>query len=235
MKHYHLINAMELKQLSQQLLDNLQLWNFEYSLNPIALELNTVGKKEVLQSSKHIIDDSYQPLALLTDGFVSLLNYSLFNEDEPFFTSVSEELISHLINQLLKTQASRLIESYSIPNWIYPGTSCLKLTLKCGHYEQSCFLNPNWVHQRLPLNKNSRSKLTSLEEVLKEEFIVLNSDLLPVPIPLNQLLDIQVGDVLLTDHKQNTPIQLKHEAKTFALAELGKNLESKSLVIKEFI
>lgn len=236
MKPYRLINSFELTQLSNQFKNTMKEWNQEYSLHPINLELSLPDKEEAVHSIWSVTDDSFQPIALLNHTIHKLMNYSLFGEQSHAFNSVSEELFLLLLNQLLSCDDCSLKKGYQeTPHWIYPGSTCLVLRINCGDLELTILLNPEWVYQALPAAKKIMQPLRALEEVVVHESLRLEATLNPVAIQVKQLMELQVGDVLVTDHELYRPLSLIRQQQEFAQVELGQALNNKSILIKEFV
>ena len=233
MKAYRLINAFELNQLREEFKQTITEWNDQYSYLPLSIELKLPSKE---YNTDHLLElyQTNSAIAFIKDSYHELINHSLFGEHHSCFNEVSEELFLRLLQQLLKTETSNLKhENQNKPSWIYPGSTCLILELKCKTYQVSLILNPEWVYQYLALNKNSNQKLCSLDRALSNEQISLSIVLIPLRLTMNELMNLQIGDVISSDHPITKQVNLQHQEQLLAYAELGQSSNHKSIILKE--
>lgn len=256
MKPYRLVNSTELQQISQHCTAVLDEWNKYYSLNPISLSVSlpakdgliTLSHSECSEGSPSIGAVSYDRRSLTTFGMVgeplllmegchsTLMNHCLFGEDQPCFNSSSEALLLVLLNQLLSTEHTTLQANIATAqDWIYPGSTCLLLTLTCVSYQINLLLHPDWVYRFLPGIKTTANRLCSLNEVVAAEEVTLELTLIPMNLPLHQLMNMQIGDVLVSDHAIHSPVALAHQKQALAQTELGQFCHYKSIQLKEFL
>lgn len=230
MKPFRLINAHELETIRQQFTQIINDWNATYSLYPLTLSLESLPKNYVLLDGV-MIYSALTPLALLDKAYVKSLNHCLFGEDAPCYDSTSEALLLILSDQLFKKQSCTLKEA-PIPNWSYPGSTGLILTLKTQTHQITLTLNPDWVYEQLPKNKALKTALSPIDETLGEEKITLSVDLNPINLPVNQLTSLQVGDVIVLSHPLSTPIRVTKNKQMIAQAELGLSSNQKSILLR---
>jgi hypothetical protein len=236
MKPYRLINSFELNQFQERFAHALERWNEQYSFYPLSLHVSLLDKDSKITQKSFIESGAYHPIARIDEDYHSLLNYVLFGEDEPSFNATSDELILVLLTQLLSSAPCSFNDQINdSSSWIYPGSTCLLVVFSCEQQQVHCFLNPDWVYHLLAADKRKSLKAVHpLDEALAEESLALNLELNAMKIPFKQLIDLQVGDVLLTDHKINQALPLMQEQRRIASAELGHISEHKSLLLKEF-
>ncbi|KTD35295.1 Surface presentation of antigens (SPOA) [Legionella moravica] len=231
-KPFRLINSFELQELSRQLLGVINDWNTRYSLNPVTMELH-LPPKECSPFEGYLIQDNASTLACIDVHYLSTLNQALFGKDSPCFNSVSEELFSVLIQQILKVDACTVdTKTCSVNKWFYRGSTSLLLRLTCNANQFTLVLHPDWVYQILPKWNSRSTKPIALEEALSDQQIKFTLELDPITLPLHQLMSLSSGDVIATDHPTCTPVSLTHNHQLIARAELGKSAEYKSISLK---
>jgi hypothetical protein len=236
MRPYRFINTFELNQINKRFQQIIEHWNNDFSLHPIHLAVRLPSLYEAENIRWSISNSLFQPLAVSNTKIHELLNYCLFGELNSYFDQLSDELFLSLMSQLLNSD-SCFYERLDQVNydWIYQGSPCLLVQLNCQSHQLALLLNPSWVHKNLLPLSTKQPTTYVLEELLGKKLLTMRAELNPMKIPFNQLVDLQIGDVLLTDHGINQPIRLLQKEKPFASADLGQMLENKSLFIKEFI
>ena len=75
----------------------------------------------------------------------------------------------------------------------------------------------------------------SLESGLAENELELELQLMPMNLPINQLLELVIGDVIISDHQGASLIKIGQGKAGFASAELGQQRTFKSIILKEFL
>lgn len=230
-KPFRLINSVELKMLEQHFSLLLLDWNKQYSLMPLTLKRVLPAKEYCSPQLKCVVD--HDPLALIDEHYLTLVNQALFGENSSCFNPASQELFCTLLNQFFKVNQCSIHHcSNEIPDWFYPGSTCLLLIISCNNTDFTLVLNPTWVYQNLPQKKRQGKMAHTFDEALSEQKINLNLELTPFSLPLQQLINLEVGDVLVTDHPITTSVRLMHKEKLLAQAELGQSLPCKSIVLK---
>ncbi|KTD51323.1 FliM/FliN family flagellar motor C-terminal domain-containing protein [Legionella quateirensis] len=231
-KPFRLINSFELQELSRQCLRELQNWNTLYTLHPVTMELH-VPTKEYSPNEGYSIKENDSTLACIDTHYLNVLNQALFGKDNPCFNSVSQELFSVLIHQLLKVNQCTIdSETSSTQDWFYRGSTSLLLRLACCTFQFTIILHPNWVYQNLPQRNSQRTQPVSLEEALANQTLALNLELHPLTLPLHQLITLSVGDVIATDHPISAPMSLTQNHQLVARADLGQSNHFKSIILK---
>ena len=237
MKPYRLINSVELKLIQERLAQSLSAWNEQYSLHPLSLQVSIPDKDAQITQSGLISSGLYQTIACVEENDYSLMNYALFGEQDSCFNATSEALFLNLLTQLLHCAPCSISpKKREAVDWLYPGTTCLLITFHCDQKTLSCFLNPEWVYHLLNADKRkSHQPLHTLDEALAEQKLDLTVELDSITIPFKELMVLQIGDVLVTDHKLTQPLALIHEQKQLASSELGQLSNYKSVLLKEFV
>ncbi len=232
-KPYRLINSFEMDQLNRHFSQVIQSWSHEYARTPLMMNLEAPADNYSINNGFHILAEQ-TPLAIIEEHYIGLFNQILFGENKPGFNSVSQELMLILLNQLFKVEHCFIEEGVvqPSPNWFYRGSTCLILTLSINQNNIAIILNPDWVYQCLSPNKTVKNNLCSLDEALAEQTLTLNLELLPLNISVKQLLNIQPGDVIVSDHPITTPLSLTRNNQVLAQAELGQSSHYKSILLK---
>lgn len=232
MKPYRLINAKERNDLLVLFRERLKPWCDTYCYLPITLELNPVSKTHVDSEQLSILNNQDNLLAL-EKNYISFLNLALFGRNSISFNSTSESLFLTLVNTLFGIETSILTRTKApLADWIYAGSTCLLIQLECQGEMLNLYVNPHWVYQQLPSLQSGKSTLTPLHEALHQETLTLHLELKPLTLPIKQLLHLQIGDVLSSDHYFSEPLNLMHQNHCVAQADLGQSNHYKSIILK---
>lgn len=232
MKPYRLINTIELQTLQQHFSQIINDWNEAYCISPLHLNLSLVPKNYNLDEA-YLIHDIDQDLGLITGDYLWIMNQALFANSHPSFHETSQELLLQLLSRLFQTNDCGLqYHKSQKPDWFYPGSTCLLATLSCDHDHFTLLMNPEWVYQQLPQVQNIKCPLNSLDEALAEQTVRFNLELEPSNLSVKNLANIQVGDILSTNHSLATPLRLMHGNELCSFAELGQSAQHKSIVLK---
>ena len=237
MKPYRLINSVELSQIQTRFTQSLAVWNEQYSLYPLSLKVSIPDKDDQSTPNTLISSGSYQPIMRMTEAHYNLFNHALFGVPDADFNATSDELMLELFTQLLHSASCDFTtQNNEDSDWLYPGSTCLLLTFSCEPLSLRCLLNPEWVYHLLSADKRkSPQALHTLDEALAEQQLTLSLELDSFNIPFKQLMDLQLGDVLVTDHKLTQPLTLNYGQKQLATTELGQLSDHKSVLLKEFV
>lgn len=231
-KPFRLISSSEMTELNRHFLQVINDWNQEYAMTPLFISLEAPPSDYVVPDGFAINSDDNQ-LAVVDKDYLDVFNHILFGENHSCFSAISRELLFILLNRLLKTEECSIAETKPLaPNWFYRGSTCLLLTLSANHNTVKIILSPDWVYQQLSPYQTIKQELCSLDDALGEEIVNLEVTLLPVNLPIEQLLAIQVGDVLVTDHLISDSLNITHNAQVLAQADLGQSIQHKSILLK---
>lgn len=235
MKPYRLINTLELQELKTYIDKVLMQWNAAYSIAPLCAG-NLEGCQETPAcADASLVQQDDQVLALIDGNYTKTIIHAVFGEDKPCFNPIAQELFLLLMKQLFETDnCSIKTELFNKKNWLYPGSTCLKLTLNC--FEESCIviLNPDWVYQQLPREKINTCTISNLDEALEAAAIPLQVELMPMQLSLEQLLKLQTGDIIACDHPISQALRLTENRKPIAQVHLGQTSDFKSIQLKRF-
>lgn len=228
MQPYRLINSFEMTEVNQHVTRVIQQWNNQFALTPLAISL-AVAPKEYLISNALNIHINNSSLAMIPEHYLTLFNQVLFGEDNFCFNSASQELILILLHNLFKIELCQINKTTDTKaHWFYKGSPCLLLTLSTHENNITLVINPDWVYQTLSPNKRLKDNLDSLDEALAEHVLTAHLELTPLSLPIKQLLNIQIGDVITTDHPIATPLRLTQNQQLLAQADLGQSSHHKS-------
>lgn len=231
MKPYRLINPFELKTLTARCQKVLSDWNATYGFYPLSITMTLLPKAFSLEDKLMISSDS-KPLALIDSNYLSTFNFILFGSQASCFNASSEALADLLFHPLFKVQSCS-IQKEAVPDWCYEGSTSLLLNLEAQGNKISLVLNPDWVYQQLPAAKNKEKPLiTQIETAIEDESVSLNVELNPISLAVNELMDLQVGDVISLEHPLNTPLRLTERQTLIAHGELGLTNHHKSILLK---
>lgn len=230
MKPYRLINTLELETLTQHFTKVIDLWNSTYSLYPLTLSLSLPPKNYVILD-KVMVYSALTPLALVDTQYIKPMNQLLFGEDAPCYSPTSEALFLVLLEQLFKKQPCCLRQS-PLPNWCYPGSTCLILTLKAHTQQITLVLSPDWVYEQLPKSDALKTVLSPIDETLGREKVTFNIELNPINLPVSQLVSLQVGDVIELSHLLTAYVHVTKNKQVIAQGELGLSSNQKSIQLR---
>lgn len=235
MKPYRLINSSELKKLAEHISALVSQWNHEYCLHDFEVQLSKPNAEN--ESALVLIqDDLEQPLALLEATYLEAVQHALFGAQDPSLDEVSTLIFSRLMETLFNAQHSLIAHhNEEAHKWLYPGTTALMLQLQSQERTVSILLHPDWVYKELPLQKSHANTLCSLDDALAKESVTLDLQLSPMTLPMGQLLQLQIGDVIKSDHPITSPFHLMQEQERVALAQLGQAASHKSIILKESV
>ncbi len=231
-KPYRLINGTELSYLQQAFACKLQHWNDVHALFPLSCQLRRNPK--LLRSTQfhHVTNDANCSFALLDKSCLSFIKYSLFDDPSACFDAVTETLFMALLSQLLGTRVQMLGQgpTYICEDWFYTGAPTLALALTCVNETITIYLHPQWVSDALPSNYRSKKSPATLHEALATQRLQLHVGLNPLPLKLADIIRLQVGDVIKTDHPITDPLKLTHQQQTICNVDIGKSNTTKSIL-----
>lgn len=230
MRPYRLINFSELQFLQQRMQQIVQLWCTQYSITNVDCEL-------LIPNIEHVcggwaINFQDEIVALTTPNSIDFITTILFGENERCLHAVSEELFLLLMHNLLDLENLSLDNTLETEaNWFYRGSTSLQLILSNQQNSLTIVLSPQHIYQFLSLNR-SLSVIESIDNALDKQVLTLDIELMPLSLSINELLNLQAGDVLASDHSLTTPLQLIHDEQLIAQCELGTTAEHKTLLLK---
>jgi len=231
-KPYRLINSLEMAGLNHHFNQVLQEWSEEYAQKSLTMTLSAPPEQYKLPKACPIFAEG-ELLALIDDDYLNRINNLLFGENHSCFNATSSELLLLLIQRLFKVDHCLLEPGHQpSPHWIYKGSTCLLLHLGSAQVHLSLIINPDWIYQNLTPICLGKNHLDSLDEALTKEVLNLNLESIPLSLPINQLINMQIGDVITTDHPLTTPLRLMQNEQLIAQVDLGQSSPYKSIMIK---
>ena len=232
-RSYRLINRSELQELRACLSKNLAEWNQRYALFPLVLEL--ISKPQApCENSSMVWGDAQQGVALISQKSTAIMTRCLFGDESDCFSTISNELFIELLEQLLEISNLKPRPEDGHKEWFYTGAPTLKITLKGTHESLDIYLHPEWALSRLPVVRYSnKSAIKPIQDALDPESISLNVTFLPFSLSLDDLMCLQVGDVIKTDHLLTNPLVLQLNSQKMAQVDIGENNHQKSIQIRK--
>lgn len=235
-KPFRLVNDHEVGQLQQIINEHLHLWNEQYALFPLSVQVKKPDKPRLDGAAGWRFSAEQAVCALVLQNDLSALNDCLFGDVSFCFTAISETLLLTLFQQLLANPALQqqpLTDSYD--DWFYTGSPVLSLILTSQCYSLLAYLSPKWVMQALNTPKQHQKPLTTLHNALANTTLDCQVTLPVIPLRLRDLLDLQPGDVLKTEHPLTKPLTLKHQQHVISEVELGTHHDHKSIQLVSFV
>ena len=233
-KPFRLINCQELERLQQRFTNSLLLWNKQHALFSLSCHLSCNQRTELLTNEYVRFTEQEKPVALLAQQDWSAIKNCLFGDVSACFNAVSETLFITLLNQLLSTQSLQQHSGHEIhfDEWFYSGAPSLTMTLSGVHQSMTLYLHPQWVLTALgPHEIIQPPMIGDLQSALEPQLLHWQVELNPVSLPLEEILRLQVGDVIRTDHPLTTPLLLKNNQQTVCHVDIGKINHYKSIQI----
>lgn len=229
-KPYRIINAHELNTLTTKYANLIENWSTTYSLHPLTASLSLPPKAYSTHNMLTVYSDN-TAVALIDKHYIAAINHILFSEDQACFNAASEELLLILLSELFNKQPIIIKES-TTPNWFYPGSTSLILTLNSVQTQIKLVLNPEWIYEQLPQNTAEKKALNSLDEALGKQALTIKVELNPINLSVKQLTTMRVGDVISLDHPLTSPLKITQNKHLLAEAELGLSSHHKSILLK---
>ncbi len=221
-KPFRLINGSELNYLHQRFAENLQIWNENYALHPLSCTLNQNHNGNDVINPLWLITDANNPLAICNKKDYALIKQSVFGNSSDCFDTVSETLLISLLNRLFGTESMQWHTAPNMDEYCYTGSPGLTLTLECETLSTALYLHPQWVVNALPQQRVAAKPVSSLDEALAPQILPLHVELSPISLQLSNLIHLQVGDIIKTDHPITIPLLLKHDKETICNVDIGE-------------
>ncbi len=204
-KPYRLINQLELTKLQKKLELALENWNNTHAMLPLTCRLG-LGPTTL---------DPHRANTQTTR--LSLIKHSLFGDQSSCFDAHAEELLAELLTQWFGSQSPEPQK-----DWFYIGTPSLTLTLLCAEHHAIFYLNPQWVLNNLPSEETVKKPVATLHHALAKQHIDLTVELTPLALKLADLVRLNVGDLITTDHALTKPAYLSHHQQHVCDVEMGE-------------
>ena len=230
-KPYRLISDAELCGIQTAFEMRLAAWNDTHALFPLkcTLHRSDLSEPRPLGSVTEITDENGPAALLIEDDYITL-KHAVFGDASDCFNPVSETLLLTLLTQLLGKQSIHLesgVQNPTMNDWHYLGSPSLTLTLS----HMTLYLHPQWVLSALPPCPLTLGPITRLNDALRSISLDLQIELNPIPLHLKDMMGLQVGDVIKTEHRITTPVVLSHQQHTVCHASIGETESYKSIQI----
>lgn len=236
LKTWRLINTRELATIQHILNQALESWNEQYALFALSCKVATWEKPVIAETSRVFINEEGKTLAMACSADWSALRYCLFGEECDDFDPVCEQLLLKLFMHITGSQAlTRHINDHNeaqlAEEWFYKGSPALAARFYCGEKYFCICLHPQWVLSMLPRQPVLHKPLSDLKQALASQYLPCQIELLPLTLPLQSVMRLQVGDVIKSDHALLAPLLLKHNQHTLCTVNPGTKLPHKSIQI----
>ena len=176
-----------------------------------------------------------QPAVLADKHELSTLNLCLFGDTSSLFDSTSESLILHLVSQLLGINHLQYscLSSSSInkAEWFYHGAPCVAIVLSIGDNNLHFYMHPQRVLESLQSPTYQPKPKAELQDALSSHRVHCQVELDAFSLQVKDTLNLQVGDVIQTDHLLCASLFLKHQQQTICQVEPGRIQQHKSIQI----
>ncbi|WHN66105.1 FliM/FliN family flagellar motor C-terminal domain-containing protein [Cysteiniphilum sp. QT6929] len=140
-----------------------------------------------------------------------------------FCEHVADDLYQVIFNNNQKSNSNDMTSANP------PLDDCLQLTIKArtcfGHFSFSIYLSSVHFYALLPLSTAANSALTKLTHAMTDCEITIDATLDPIHMTLKQIKNLDIGDVIATEHHFDSPVTLKinstNELKAKLIADNG--------------
>lgn len=233
-KPYRLLSAGELTPLTEQFEKTVRQWQENAACKALTMQLESAFAnqeiKKPLPEDCLVVLQENTPVALLPKQAIRSFQQQLFDDDSPCFLSSSQKLFQAFLCDLLQIE-TLLITAADLPwsDWIYAGSPALLFSLSSKEEAIHLYLHPHWVLAQLPRAKPLSKSLQKLDEAIAPQELNLEVRFKPFSLPLNKLLQLQIGDVIKTDHQLEEPLNLQHQQDVLSLVQIGQQHSFKSI------
>lgn len=222
MRPFRLIAQTELNKLQQRFDGRIEIWNEHYAIHPLSCKLDKNVNLHDDIDTLWLIADANGPIALCEKQDLHLIQQSALNTQSPSFHAISENLLLSLLNQLFDTESLQWQITTHRDEYDYTGSPSLRLTLECKPFSTTLYLHPLWVLNALPKAVTASKPMCSVDEALSTHPLALSVELSPITLPLFNLMQLRVGDVIKTDHPMTKPLLLKNGETTISNVDIGE-------------
>lgn len=230
---YRLITNNELHTLEKTFQQQIRVWNDKHALLPLSVSLNRQpNHQDLLTTEAFVFSNDTGPVAFMTDDDCFLMKRVLTGNMANCFNAMAHILFMDLLAVLLQAH-SKMLAYPTVSDWFYAGSPSLALTLNQEDTTITLHLHPSWVLSSLPTRVQHIPKTVTLSHALSTQAIFLQVQLNPTPLQLGDLLRLQKGDVIKTDHAITTPLNVMHQQTLVCQGELGQTNTYKSIHITE--
>lgn len=227
MKPFRLISDTELNCLRERLAVSLQAWNTQYALYPLSCTLKPAIKPDTIYP---ILSD-IEPLVLPHQDDWSVLQYALLGVDDDCFNNIAETLGLTCLQVLLGTETLHHQTETQCDAWFYTGSPALTLILSCEQRTMMFTLHPQWVSNALPYRESIQAPMSTLQQALVPQTFVFNVMLDPLALTLQDILQLQIGDVIKTETHISLPLRLQQNQQILAHVNLGEIQQTSAIQI----
>lgn len=237
-KPYRLINDHELTQFQRQFTKIMDTWNQCHALFALSCKVEKTPPSENLSARFLYTSDQNQSIALLKQPDLSAISHSLFGEISDCFNTISHKYFMTLLEQLFDVkslQKQPINGLHDMNEWHYPGATSLTMTLRGGNHLITIYIHPQWVLNHLPPREKIQQPLGDLEKALASESMHWQVELNTITLPLDDLLQLTIGDVIKTDHAITMPLHLKQQQQTLCHVDIGQANSYKSIQLTSLL
>jgi hypothetical protein len=203
-KPFRFINASEMKKFHKKITSLLQAWNEKFTIEDLkcSLSLESVpNSQKFCTQSLLLLSNLHRSFALIEKEYQKTIQHCLFGQNDACFTAVSDYVFLELLNSLFgKTNLVLKPNTSSIKEWIYTGSPTLICTFNNANTKFSVCLHPAWLIEQIP-SVPKKLDLDKLEKAIAEQSVPLGVELKPIYLSLQDIKQIQIGDVVTTHHK----------------------------------
>lgn len=230
-KPYRLINADEVQTLQRRFNTAIVHWNETYSTKCIQVQLTPTTANPIKEDEElFLLHHHNQSIALLENHYVSFITSALFDEQSISFNDAGHAVFMILIDDLFSLESVQKISNTTcINDWFYPGSPGLTLTLTHNQHRLNLYLDPDWIINQLPKPQKSMQALSPLKQALSAQVIHLDVQFESLYLSISQLLTLQIGDLIQTDHVLSAPLHLNHQQHSLFQVNAGQVQENKSI------
>lgn len=232
MKPFRMLTSMEEKQLDQHIRETFNQWLQQYAL----MEADVYQSKDInYPLTQALVNKSQQALIVLSKNWLQFWTELLFDCDADVFYPTTKNIVLSYFNDLAGESLLMDEAYYSGDLWQYFGTPAQSFCFKSKNSETMMVLSPDVVLKRLGTSKTSAKPLTPITECIDEKSLSFDVECSLGHITLQDIRQLQAGDVLVSDIPVGSPIYLTHDGQKQAEVVLGQQSGKKSIKIRSFL
>ncbi len=197
------------------------------------IELSQTTSAALAEPCLLFYSENYLLAAISKQNMPAFQKWLLNNKDEhEIYQKVSEQVITKALKAFFNVSELIIKAGHHPEDWFYRGSPCLEIHLKLRSNDFNLYINPQWINQQaLPLQEK-KLNLAKLSDCLGNERIELNLQFTGFELSLQELAELNEGDVIELDHSITMPLILTINNKPLSPATLGSKQQMKAIKLR---
>ena len=196
----------------------------------VAIELKQCSECPAFEKPA-VWGESSNALIIFDESLLQDLQLAIVGDrqDNETYTELCQTVLNESFGHFFGCQTLEAHINHTYESWFYPGSPNLQITLILNERQCRFILNGQWVLNHLELVEQKGDRLESIDDALCNEKIPLTVNLPPMALSLEQINQLQTGDIIQLDQKVTQPLQLCCKNIPIAKVMLGNNSEFKAV------